>query len=215
MEIEGIDYEWVWSKTKIYTAIAIFGSFVILGLLFYVVVQQYSEFVNVYSGIDNRRYRVLRSQNKEDQKRAADTLARINQKVLIFRNHLMRNPNPDFQKEIENLQNKYNPDHLSEASNEIGYDISSYTVNKGEEIGLCLKCRGCDESTFEPENTLMYVMIHELSHVANDEEGHGKRFQEINKYFTKEASKSQVWLYRNYEERPAMYCGVKIDENLI
>ena len=52
----------------------------------------------------------------------------------------------------------------------------SYTINK-EQVFLCLK----DENgEYYNKNMLLYVLLHELAHVINNEVGHGAKFNEIN-----------------------------------
>jgi hypothetical protein len=65
----------------------------------------------------------------------------------------------------------------------------SYTINK-ERIYLCLK----DEngSYYDP-NMLMYVALHELSHVLCDEIGHTKKFHSIFHDVLEEATRKQIY----------------------
>lgn len=52
----------------------------------------------------------------------------------------------------------------------------SYTINK-EKIFLCLKD---NEGNYYPNNTLLYVLIHEISHVLNTKNvGHTQEFHDI------------------------------------
>lgn len=58
---------------------------------------------------------------------------------------------------------------------EIYVGEKSYTINK-EKIFLCLKDKN---EKYYDSNMLVYVLLHELSHVLNDEVGHGAKFQQI------------------------------------
>jgi len=58
---------------------------------------------------------------------------------------------------------------------EIYVGEKSYTINK-EKIFLCLKDKN---EKYYDSNMLVYVLLHELSHVLNDEVGHGEKFQRI------------------------------------
>ncbi len=42
---------------------------------------------------------------------------------------------------------------------------TSYTINKGEETSLCIHA---NDNTLHSENTLMYVLLHELAHMGID-----------------------------------------------
>ncbi len=65
----------------------------------------------------------------------------------------------------------------------------SYTLNK-QKIYLCLKD---EHGEYYNLNTLCYVLLHELSHVKNDEIGHGDKFQRIFDNLLKEAKKRGVY----------------------
>lgn len=51
----------------------------------------------------------------------------------------------------------------------------SYTLNK-REVFMCLKDENGD---YYDRNMIVFVFLHELAHVLNDEIGHGLRFQAI------------------------------------
>ena len=51
---------------------------------------------------------------------------------------------------------------------------TSYTINKGEKIVICLRSKFLNE--IHDINTIMYVVIHELAHVACPEFGHTPLF---------------------------------------
>eukprot|EP00798_Chlamydomonas_sp_ICE-L_P012895 gene12895-biopygen12850 len=126
----------------------------------------YSEVVFVSSDVDGREYLLRRL---PDRQNAANLMARINSNLNKLVQHLVakypKNP------VVRQLYDNYNPDALSEGGAELGY--TSYSVNKGEKIVLCLRQR--DHELVE-ENILMYVAIHELVHLATDEVGHTPKF---------------------------------------
>lgn len=65
----------------------------------------------------------------------------------------------------------------------------SYTINK-HRVFLCLK----DENNeYYNDNMLMYVFLHELSHVVCDEVGHTEKFHKIFKEILDVAVEKGIW----------------------
>ena len=65
----------------------------------------------------------------------------------------------------------------------------SYTINK-EKIFLCLKD---EKDDYYETNFLVYVLLHELSHVICDEIGHTQKFEDTFKQLLDEAVKEGVY----------------------
>lgn len=65
----------------------------------------------------------------------------------------------------------------------------SYTINK-EKIYLCLVD---EKGDYYDLNTLVYVVLHELSHVLCDEIGHTEKFHYIFKELLQQADKAGVY----------------------
>jgi hypothetical protein len=82
---------------------------------------------------------------------------------------------------------------------EIYVGDKSYTINK-EKIFLCLKDKN---DQYYDSNMLVYVLLHELSHVLNDEVGHGAKFQRIFDEVLEQATEAGIYdpdrpLIQNY-----------------
>lgn len=76
----------------------------------------------------------------------------------------------------------------------------SYTINK-QKVYICLK----DENgKYYNINNLIYVTIHELSHVLNDEIGHTPKFYNIFEELLEEAAKKGI--YDPTIQMPSDYC---------
>jgi hypothetical protein len=160
---------------------------------------KYRDIVIIMSNIDNRKY-ICRK--LPDAQLAADKLAVINQKVIQLINCLSDSDREN----IERLKKRYNPDKLSETG--IGAKYKSYSVNKGEEIAICVRQTN---NTMIDDNTIMFVVIHELAHVITISVGHTKEFWDNMKYLLEEGEKCGVYQPIDYSKSPATYCGMKIE----
>jgi len=90
-------------------------------------------------------------------------------------------------------------------------DTSSYTVNKGELIALCI--RNKEDKDFHDWNTLLFVLIHELAHVASITTGHNQEFVRNFKWLLERANEAGLYQPRDYSQNPITYCGVKVTNN--
>lgn len=166
----------------------------------------------VRSSVDGREYLVRKVADRQE---AADILARLNAKVLRLIDNLVTKY-PDDER-VALLDDRYNPDALSEGSNDDGY--SSYTINKGKRIVLCLRSRDKKDRSnggkLEDENTLVYVLVHELAHLATVEVGHPPEFWKNFKFLVQEAVSLGVYKDHDYSKDPVEYCGVTIDSSSV
>jgi hypothetical protein len=165
----------------------------------------YSEVEYVRSGVDGREYLM---RHLPDRRQAADLIARVNQKLNKLVQHLAAKY-PDSPVATQ-LYDNYDPGALSEGGAEVGY--TSYSVNKGEKIVLCVRQRN---NALVDENTVMYVAVHELGHLATNEVGHTPLFWKNFKWILEEAI--AIGLYRrvDYEKNPQKYCGITISSSVV
>ena len=157
--------------------------------------------VIVESKIDNRKYRIADAPDKSD---VADLLASINTDVLKLIEHLKSNNDTSVQRLCKN----YNPDRLGENIEYKSY--KAYSVNKGEEIVLCV--RDDNGKLIQDKNTMKFVLIHELAHVMTLENGHPPIFWENMGFLLKEANKAGIYEAIDYSKNPVYYCGTLVDK---
>lgn len=81
---------------------------------------------------------------------------------------------------------------------------SSYTENKNF-ISLCLKNPETKQNY--DINTIMYVALHELSHVLTFSHGHGQEFKD--KFTSLLQQSTKLGIYNPNIPMPQTYCGVK------
>ncbi len=163
--------------------------------------------VEVRSTVDGQIYKV---RNLPDKQQAADLLAKVRLKLKNFIAHL-ESSYPDKPQVKRILQRfKANPDRLLEATPDAEH--SSYSVNKGEQVHLCLRQRqGADESLVN-ENVMVFVALHEMGHVVTDSVGHEPEFWNNFGWLLKEAEKTGTYQYTDFKAHPVRYCGTKITD---
>ena len=113
---------------------------------------------------------------------------------------------------VKRLKNRYRHDILSELHK--GSTNTSYSINKGEKIVFCLRMRD-EGNNLVDENTLTYVAVHELAHVATKEIGHVPIYWENFKWLLTIAKEKGIYKYVNYSDKPQSYCGLLISNNVL
>lgn len=147
---------------------------------------------------DGRMYLVRDVPTKKD---TADMMAALNAKVLFLLRQMKQSGAKPVM--VARLVQRYRPEVLAEGR--IHKKLTSYTVNKGERVVLCMRSRDAD--SLYPENVLFSVLLHELAHVASLSEGHGDEFNENLGILTKEAETAGL-LRREKVELD--YCGIPL-----
>ena len=180
----------------------IFAFFFMSVIIIFMIVQRIhknKDILQITSTIDGREYIVRKLPDGRD---AADRLARINKKVLLLIGSLKE----EDREGISMLKDNFNPDRLSETG--LGAKYTSYSVNKGEEIAICVRQ---PDNTFIDDNTVMFVVIHELAHVMTKSVGHTGEFWDNMAYLLERAEELKIYVPKNYRESPVDYCGMEIN----
>ena len=178
----------------------------ILSILFY----WFNRHNGIYikSNIDNNYYYVSNLDNKQE---IADTLAQIKLNIKYLLKYLKEKNNEEYKEYIKNLENNINSVDILENIDE--YNYTSYSVNKGEELVLCVKNQKTKK--IYDINLIMYVVLHEISHIMCPEYGHGKLFKKIFNYITNEAINCGIYKDIDFENNPKEYCGLIIQSNIL
>jgi len=156
--------------------------------------------IKVKSKIDNEEYTV---QIKEDATEAADLIATIKVKLNTLMEHLDKTYG-DKDKRIIMLNQNYRPNRLSEGVDTAGY--TSYSVNKGEKIVLCLR----NKDKLVDLNTMMFVVLHEFAHLATQSIGHTEEFWTNFKWILEESTNIGIYVKQDFKNKNVDYCGIKI-----
>jgi hypothetical protein len=185
----------------------IFIIFIVIIILFFYLKTYYAEVTYVVSKVDNRKYLVRKLPDRQE---AADRLASINLDLQKLVKHLSaKYPNKN---EVKRLYKNFNPNNISEGSAQSGY--TSYSVNKGERIILCIRQKD-NKDSFVDRNVVMYVAVHELAHLATESVGHDKTFWNNFRFLLQEAVDIGIYTKVDYAAHPAPYCGIKVTSSII
>ena len=177
-------------------------------LIAYRILQE-SEYLNlkcIISDVDGNKY-CVRERSKLTL--AVDLLANITVKM----NKLVKfldEKYPD-RENVNRLVKGYNPKTITETLPTSEY--TAYSENKGEKIAFCLNTEKKHGSRLIDENTLMFVALHELSHVASKSIGHTDEFWNNFKFLIKEAESINIYNPEDYKKNSKRYCGTNIVDN--
>ena len=178
--------------------------------LYFIKTYKNDNLVYIKSNIDNSYYWVRDKYNKVN---AANTLASIKQNIqkLVF--YLKENQEkfPENMEYIKALIMRTKVINIMETPEDEKF--TSYTINKGEKIVFCLRCKVFDN--IHDINTLMYVVIHELAHVGCPEFGHTPLFKQIFKFLLIQSNNINIYKPIDYRINPQTYCGMTITEYLL
>ena len=166
-----------------------------------------SKLTIVESLVDNGGHLVQNLPNKE---RAADIIADLKSKTtMLCKKMLDEYPN---KKCVRRLNRKFNPDNIMESDSNSKH--TSYSINKGEKVVICLRSKDEKKDLIDP-NTIMFVTLHELSHIMTKSVGHTDEFWNNFKFLLKEAVKNNIYNCVDYKRNPQKYCGIEVTDNPI
>tara|TARA_X000000950_G_C13876676_1_gene645118 strand:+ start:1013 stop:1606 length:594 start_codon:yes stop_codon:yes gene_type:complete len=159
----------------------------------------------IISDVDNNTYCVRETPKLE---LVADLLANTTVKLKKLVSHLKEKyPQRD---NIKRLYTNFNPRKIYETLPTSSY--TAYSENKGEKIAFCVNTTKNGNKLID-ENTLMFVAIHEISHIATKSVGHTQEFWENFKFLIKEAKQINIYNPVDYKKNPQPYCGMTITDN--
>ncbi len=149
----------------------------------------------------------VRERNKLQE--SADLLAKITDKATYFVNYL-KEKYPDKQC-VKRLVEGYNPDTIKEILPNSKH--TAYTENK-QKMFFCLNVKKDDtNSKLIDEHTLMFVALHEMSHISCKSIGHKSEFWETFRFLLGEAKIAGIHEPVDYSKEPVEYCSQKINDN--
>lgn len=164
--------------------------------------------VDVKSKIDGRTYRV---RDMADKQEAADLMARVRQKIdklyLFLKEKFPNKP------QVKQLLNNFVPDPSRFEESTPAAEHTSYSVNKGEKVHLCLRQREGGNENLVQENVMVFVSLHEMAHVVTPTLGHGPDFWNNFAWILKQAEEIGIYKYQDFKAHPVSYCGISITDS--
>lgn len=170
------------------------------------------------SAVDGRAYRVQPGHG--DAQAAADAVAAINGRLTAVLRALRakyRGAGGARGAATARLLARYDPDALAENSPRDPTGDTSYTLDKGALIALCLRQRGAGGGALHDLDTLTFVAVHEMAHVATvtppGVDSHAPVFWSTFRFLLEEAAAAKVFAPPDFALRPVAYCGLRVDYN--
>lgn len=148
-------------------------------------------------------------------------LNKVVQKLMAFvREKYIDNQTSDtYRKEMyQRFIARYNPHNMFE-NNPVSDVNTSFVESKGKRIGICLRQKQVNIGEFHDMNLLIYVMLHEMTHIMTKEIGHDRIFWQNFKLVLQDATHlvddDSRPIYRpiDYKLQPINYCSLHVKYN--
>ena len=173
---------------------------IVLGIFFYINYLRKSIYLSYVKTNSGNKYLVRKL---DDNIQAAEYLDDLSQSLTKLVNSVKNKKKEG----VDRLYKNFDPNNITE--NIPGSSYVAYSVNKGEELSICIRDKNTEK--FIDKNTVMFVAIHELSHMMTIDDGHTKEFWDNMKYLLLEANKLGIYQIIDYRKNPTTYCGMPID----
>ncbi len=159
----------------------------------------------IISHVDGNKY-CVRERNKIQL--VADLLAETTVDLKKLVAHMAKKY--PTRENVKRLVKNFNPQKVSETLPTS--EFTAYSENKGEKLAFCTTTEKTGNRLID-RNTLMFVALHELSHVMTVSIGHKKEFWENFKFLIGEAKEIKIYQPVDYKKNPQMYCGMTIKDS--
>ena len=162
----------------------------------------------IVSTVNGKKYCV---RDRRELNKAADLLAKTTDNLNSLVAYLK--DNHEDKENVSRLVKNYNPKKIMEILPTS--EFTAYSENKGEKIAFCLNKESKDDVNGKliDLNTLMFVALHELSHLATKSIGHTDEFWSNFKFILQESVKINIYDPEDYKNTETNYCGMEINDN--
>jgi hypothetical protein len=178
---------------------------IILLIVWYYYYTNHLQLECIISNVNGETYCVRDNKNKS---KSVNLIAKVSEKCKKLVDYC-KNKYPKDER-IKRLYEKFDPSKMSETLPNSEY--TAYSENKGEKLAFCLNTYKNKQKLIDI-NTLMFVAIHELSHIMTKSEGHKQEFWYNFKFLLENAVDCGVYSPVDYKKNPQAYCGMDISDN--
>ncbi len=163
----------------------------------------------------NKNGNIILVRNAVDKQKSVELLYELILRMYTLREYLIKNIDnfPEYKEYINLLEVNFNKNRTIIYENNFNSEYTSYSVNKGEELVFCLRCK--KDGSLHQINLLMYVAVHEMAHTACPENGHTPLFNKIFKFMLEQAVNINLYIYEDYSRNPVEYCGMNLHTNIL
>lgn len=182
-----------------------FVIFLFLFILIAIVYYNVSYPMKYVEAYDGQKYLVIDDNLKNE---SANLLALMNEKSskLMLR---LKEKYGDDNENLNRLFRNYKPNQLKEKHpKSLG---TSFTLNK-QDVILCLKKN--NGKSMVDENTLLFVLLHEISHIMTKSIGHQEDYWENFRFLLAHAIVANLYEFDSYKNEKR-YCGINISSSPI
>ena len=160
----------------------------------------------IVSTVDGEKYCV---RERDRLQEAADLLASTADNCKRLVSYMDENYGSD--KRVKQLVSRFDPEVIIETLPTS--EFTAYSENKGEKVAFCLNRKKHENDDLIDPHTLMFVSIHELSHIMTASTGHDDDFWENFKFLLECAKEAGIHDPVDYKKKPVEYCGMNIRDN--
>ncbi len=180
---------------------------IIIILIIILLLIYYYKPIYIKSNIDNNVYMV---KNDSNAQYTADTLAILNTRIFKLLTKLKADYNGTnnfsrylpFKNNVDLLLKRFSTDSLIHNFFPLG---TSFTFNKGTFVSMCI-----DKNN--DLNTIIFVLLHELAHIGNENYGHDDNFKKFFKFLIEQSVELDIYTSIDYNQTPVDYCGIKLNK---
>ena len=158
---------------------------------------------------DGNTYHV---QNLPDKQSACELMATIRENLDTLITHYKEDPASMADPRVKVMVDRFKPNNMVE--NDLESDSTSYSENKGEKIVVCIRDKA-PPYRFVDDNTVMFVLLHEMAHLMTTTVGHTPEFWTNFKRVLHDAVQCGIYTSVNYTKTPTAYCGMTITDSPI